>query len=86
MRGQAINEQSARDALRKQSLSMSGRPLHPHDLRVAFATHLYQIAGCTLVEIQRLLGHGSSRTTEGYILSRETKLQEILNTLSASAG
>ncbi|MDW2886317.1 tyrosine-type recombinase/integrase [Exiguobacterium artemiae] len=85
VRGQAINEQSARDALRKQSLAMRGRPLHPHDLRVAFATHLYQIADCTLVEIQRLLGHGSSRTTEGYILSRETRLQQIMNTLSASA-
>ena len=86
IRWKAINEQSARDALRKQSMSMRGRPLHPHDLRVSFATHLYQIAGCRLVEIQRLLGHGSSRTTEGYILSRETRLQQIMNTLSASAG
>jgi len=86
VRGHAINEQSARDALRKQSLSLRGRPLHPHDLRVAFATHLYQTESCTLVEIQRLLGHGSSRTTEGYILSRETRLQQIMNTLSASAG
>ena len=86
VRGQAINEQSARDALRKQSLSLRGRPLHPHDLRVTFATHLYQVEDCNLVEIQRLLGHGSSRTTEGYILSRETRLQQILNTLSASAG
>jgi len=86
VRGQAINEQAASDALRKQSMIMYGRPLHPHDLRVAFATHLYQIAGCTLIEIQHLLGHGSSRTTEGYILSRETRLQQIMNTLSASAG
>jgi len=37
VRGQAINEQSARDALRKQSLSMRGRPFHPHDLRVVTA-------------------------------------------------
>jgi len=86
VRGKAINEQSACDTLRKQSLATRGRPLHPHDLRVSFATHLYQIAGCTLVEIQRLLDHGSSRTTEGYILSRETRLQQVMNTLSASAG
>ncbi|ACB62070.1 integrase family protein [Exiguobacterium sibiricum 255-15] len=86
VRGKAINEQSARDTLRKQSLATCGRPLHPHDLRVAFATHLYQVEDCKLVEIQRLLGHGSTRTTEGYILSRETRLQQILNTLSASAG
>jgi len=86
VRGKAINEQSARDTLRKQSLATRGRPLHPHDLRVALATHLYQVEDCKLIEIQRLLGHGSSRTTEGYILSRETRLQQIMNTLSASAG
>ncbi|WP_214849790.1 tyrosine-type recombinase/integrase [Exiguobacterium sp. s138] len=82
-RGQAINEQQARDTLRKQSLATRGRPLHPHDLRVSFATYLYQTGDCRLLEIQRLLGHGSSRTTEGYILSQETKLQHIINALSA---
>ena len=86
VRGQAINEQGARDALRNQSIATCGRPLHPHDLRVSFATHLYQVEDCKLIEIQRLLGHGSSRTSEGYILSRETRLQQIMNTLSASAG
>ena len=86
VRGRAINEQSARDVLRNQSLVTCGRTLHPHDLRVAFATHLYQTESCTLVEIQRLLGHDSSRTTESYILSRETRLQDIMNKLSASAG
>ncbi|MET4654162.1 site-specific recombinase XerD [Exiguobacterium sp. PvP048] len=83
VRGKAINEQSARDALLKQSLAMSGRPLHPHDLRVSFATYLYQTGNRKLLEIQRLLGHGSSRTTEGYILTEETKLQHIINALSA---
>lgn len=83
IRGQAINEQQARDILCKQSLAMSGRPLHPHDLRVSFATYLYQTGNRKLLEIQRLLGHGSSRTTEGYILSQETKLQHIIDALSA---
>ncbi|MDI3236405.1 tyrosine-type recombinase/integrase [Exiguobacterium antarcticum] len=82
-RGQAINEQEARDTLRKKSLATYGRPLHPHDLRVSFATYLYQTGDCRLLEIQRLLGHGSSRTTEGYILSQETKLQHIIDALSA---
>lgn len=83
VRGKAINEQSARDALRKQSLAARGRPLHPHDLRVSFATYLYQTRNRKLLEIQRLLGHGSSQTTEGYILSQETKLQHIIDALSA---
>lgn len=83
VRGKAINEQSARDALRKQSLAARGRPLHPHDLRVSFATYLYQTGNRKLLEIQRLLGHSSSRTTEGYILTEETKLQQVINALSA---
>ncbi|MGE6553756.1 tyrosine-type recombinase/integrase [Exiguobacterium artemiae] len=82
VRGKAINEQSARDALRKQSLATRGRSLHPHDLRVSFATYLYQTGNQKLLEIQRLLGHGSSRTTEGYILTEETKLQQIIDALS----
>lgn len=86
VRGKAINEQSARDVLCQQSLAARGRPLHPHDLRVSFATYLYQTGDRKLLEIQRLLGHSSSRTTEGYILTEETKLQNIINALSASAG
>ncbi len=62
---------------------MRGRSLHPHDLRVSFATYLYQTGNRKLLEIQRLLGHGSSRTTEGYIISQETKLQQIIDALSA---
>ena len=83
VRGQAINEQKARDSLNKQSLATCGRPLHPHDLRVSFATYLYQTGNRKLLEIQRLLGHGSSRTTEGYILTEETKLQQVIDALSA---
>ena len=83
IRGQAINEQQAREILRKQSLATRGRPLHPHDLRVSFATHLYQTGDCRLLEIQQLLGHSSSRTTEGYILSQDTRLQHIIDALSA---
>ncbi|RJO98140.1 integrase [Exiguobacterium sp. RIT452] len=83
VRGQAINEQQARDALNQQSLAIRGRPLHPHDLRVSFATHLYQTGDCRLLEIQRLLGHSSLRTTEDYILSQDTKLQHVINSLSA---
>ncbi|WP_215115791.1 site-specific integrase [Exiguobacterium sp. s80] len=85
-RGKAIHEQGARDALRNQSLARSGHVLRPHDLRVGYATYLYQTAGCKLLEIQRLLGHARSETTEGYILSRETKLRQVVDALSASDG
>ncbi|WP_255366251.1 hypothetical protein [Exiguobacterium sp. KRL4] len=44
-------------------------------MRVFFAMSLYQAGNRELLEIQLLLGHSSSRTTEGYILSQETKLQ-----------
>ena len=83
IRGQAINEQQARDTLRKQSLATRGRSLHPHDLRISFATYLYQTGNRKLLEIQRLLGHSSSRTTECYILTEETQLQQVIDTLSA---
>ena len=83
VQGKAINEQEARDTLNQQSFAMRGRSLHPHDLRVSFATYLYQTGNRKLLEIQRLLGHGSSRTTEGYIISQETKLQQIIDALSA---
>ena len=82
VRGRAINEQQARQALREQSLATRGRPLHPHDLRVSFATYLYQTAGRKLLEIQRILGHSHSVTTEGYILSQETELRKIVDALS----
>ncbi|WP_426354140.1 tyrosine-type recombinase/integrase [Exiguobacterium sp. R-39] len=81
VRGQAINAQRARDTLRAQSVAARGRPLHPHDLRVSFATYLYQTGNRKLHEIQRLLGHSSSWTT--YILEEETKLQQVIDALSA---
>lgn len=47
-------------------MAASGRLLHPNELlRVFFAMSLYQAGNRELLEIQLLLGHGSSRTTEG---------------------
>jgi site-specific recombinase XerD len=41
------------------------RPISSHDLRATFATDTYHVEK-DLVATQRLLGHASSKTTEGY--------------------
>lgn len=44
-----------------------GRPVNPHLFRRSRATHLKVIEGIDIKEIQNLLGHKSSETTEIYI-------------------
>ncbi|WP_294740264.1 tyrosine-type recombinase/integrase [uncultured Exiguobacterium sp.] len=81
--GRHLHEQTARVILRDTALRLSGAPLRPHALRIAYATYLHHEGGCTIVEIQRLLGHAHPTTTVGYIRSRTNRIREVLNTLSA---
>ena len=65
--GQAISrEYMVRLIKRRTLLTSIKKKISPHTFRRSFATLLYQ-KGAQLMTIQKLLGHSSVQTTEGYI-------------------
>jgi integrase/recombinase XerD len=62
-----ISRETVFDTCRKAArLAGIAKPVHPHSLRHAFATHLLE-DGVNLLVIQALLGHKNLRTTARYL-------------------
>lgn len=60
-------ETSVQKNVRRAALAAKiSKPVGPHTLRHAFATHLYE-QGEDIIKIQKLMGHKDVKTTMGYI-------------------
>jgi integrase/recombinase XerD len=71
--------QACRKAAQKAGIR---KPIHPHSLRHAFATHLLD-EGVNLLVIQTLLGHAHLKTTAMYLHLSDSALRSIRSPLEA---
>ena len=68
---------ACRNAARKAGIA---KPVHPHSLRHAFATHLLE-DGVNLLVIRDLLGHRNLKTTERYLHLADTAIRSTRSPL-----
>lgn len=78
-RGRALSRMGLFKLVRRYGLGAGiGRPLSPHKLRHAFATHLLQ-GGADLRSVQEMLGHASIATTEIYTHVGQDELRDTVD-------
>jgi site-specific recombinase XerD len=76
--GKPLHKANVQHGLRQARLRLGiHRPMTPHRLRHAFATHLHE-RGVGLCELQQLLGHTSPLTTVRYVGLRERRREDIV--------
>ena len=80
---QPISPKSAYLACRKAAQQAGiSKPIHPHSLRHAFATHLLE-AGVNLRTIQILLGHANLETTARYLQVADVSVRSTVSPLDS---
>jgi site-specific recombinase XerD len=78
--GKVISRCAIHQALRRASQRAGITPIGPHLLRHSFATHMLE-SGTDLRTLQVLLGHGSIRSTVGYVHVTTARVQSLKSPL-----
>lgn len=85
--GEAMTTKALRYSLPKlaERAGISKR-VHGHGLRRAHASHLHNVAGWSLYDVQRQLGHASPTTTTRYIATDSQRLGRLMAALPPTLG
>lgn len=80
--GRAISTRQGYETVRRYALKAHiGRPIHPHTLRHACGTHLMNIEGWDIREVQEFLGHADISSTQIYTHISNRRMAERVSKL-----